>query len=100
MRNEEINAEKDLAVEDTAYAVAKFNLMTSSRLGDSKTQGWGQVRGRCWALSIFLKSAFLGLGLGRRVRVSVNHNPNANPKITFFKKKKRDPDPDPGFVFY
>ena len=79
---------------------AKFNSMTSSRLGGSKTQGWGQVRGRCWALSIFLKSAFLGLGLGRRVRVSVNHNPNANPKTTFFKKKKRDPDLDPEFVFY
>ena len=33
LRSEEINAEKILAVEDTTYAVADFNLMTSSQLG-------------------------------------------------------------------
>lgn len=30
LRSEEMNAEKTLAVEDTTYAVAKFNFMTSS----------------------------------------------------------------------
>ena len=38
LRSEEINAEKILAVEDTTYAVADFNLMTSSQLGGSKRQ--------------------------------------------------------------
>ena len=62
-----MNAEKILAVEDTTYAVAKFNFMTSSQLGGSITQGWGRSRGRCRGLSLFLKNAFLGLiriGLG------------------------------------
>ena len=62
-----MNAEKILAVEDTTYAVAKFNFMTSSQLGGSITQGWGRSRGRCRGLSFFLKNAFLGLiriGLG------------------------------------
>ena len=62
-----MNAEKTLAVEDTTYAVAKFNFMTSSQLGGSITQGWGRSRGRCRGLSFFLKNAFLGLirlGLG------------------------------------
>ena len=39
LRSEEINAEKILAVEDTTYAVTKFNLTTSSQLGGSKSRG-------------------------------------------------------------
>ena len=63
MRNEEINAEKDLAVENSTYAAAQFNLMTSSQLGVIKTRSLGRDQGRESGSIFFLKNAFLGLGL-------------------------------------
>ena len=103
LRSEEINAEKILAVEDTTYAVAKFNLMTSSQLGGSKRQGWGRGRGLGWALSFF-KECFFRVRVSVRVRVrgrvSVNHNRYPNPKTAFFEKKIETaiPIPNPRFT--
>ena len=101
-----MNAEKILAVEDTTYAVAKFNFMTSSQLGGSITQGWGRSRGRCRGLSFFFKECFFRVNQDRvrvrvrvsvmvRARVSVNHNPNPNLKTAFFYKKRYTPIPIP-----
>ena len=104
-----MNAEKILAVEDTTYAVAKFNFMTSSQLGGSITSyntGLGSESGSMPGFIFFFKECFFRVNQDRvrvrvrvsvmvRARVSVNHNPNPNLKTAFFYKKRYTPIPIP-----